>query len=255
MSGNRSRNMKLSKEDILGIAESVSSIIEGKIDERFDKIDERFDQLQVMMETYAKKADVDKVKCNIRVNHYNNDKLEQYTRRENIRIHNWKFNKEEALDKQVVGLLNHLARMHDKKTRDDDDDNIEEDLDNSIEPFRTSDISACHPMKTKAGSTKKPQVIVRFVSRAKVVEVYKIKKNLKLSKPLKGVFITDDLTLLRVKLRELVKNSTGVTQVFTKDGNIHCTYKESHVVISSPDDLFAIDVDVDLGALGLKDLV
>ncbi|WAR14228.1 hypothetical protein MAR_004333 [Mya arenaria] len=61
---------------------------------------------------------------------------------------------------------------------------------------------------------------------------------------LSDVLITDDLTPLRMKLRELVKSNLDTSKVFTKDGNVHCTYKDKHVVITSPDDLFHIGMDM-----------
>ena len=68
-----------------------------------------------------------------------------------------------------------------------------------------------------------------------------------------NVYITDDLTQLRLKLKSMVKNIEGVTKVFTRDGNIHCD--GSHFVISSADDLCDLWVDeISYEELGLSNL-
>ena len=68
-----------------------------------------------------------------------------------------------------------------------------------------------------------------------------------------NVYITDDLTQLRLKLKSVVKNIEGVTKLFTRDGNIHCDKGGSHFVISSPDDLFNLGVDeINYKDLGLS---
>jgi len=69
----------------------------------------------------------------------------------------------------------------------------------------------------------------------------------------KSVFISEDITQLRVKLRELVKSTEGVSGVYTRDGNIHCTRDGQHHVIGNPDDLFKLGVDPAMEALGLRE--
>ena len=57
---------------------------------------------------------------------------------------------------------------------------------------------------------------------------------------------------------EVVKNVEGAKKVFTRDGNIHCDFKGKHFIISSPDDLFHLGIDVDenlMEELGLKDFL
>ena len=71
-----------------------------------------------------------------------------------------------------------------------------------------------------------------------------------------NVYITDDLTQLRLKLKSMVKNIDGVTKMFTRDGNIHCDNGGSYFVISSPDDLFNLGVDeINYEELGLSNVV
>jgi hypothetical protein len=52
--------------------------------------------------------------------------------------------------------------------------------------FCAADISTCHQIKTSNG---KPQIIVRFLSRSKVYEVFKHKRFMKKTVEFKNVFI------------------------------------------------------------------
>ncbi|MEW8544340.1 MAG: hypothetical protein AB2693_12470 [Candidatus Thiodiazotropha sp.] len=205
------------------------------------------------VESYSvQKPDFEKAKATIRVNKYENDRLEQYTRRENIRIHNLPVVEGKSLLSNVVDTLNDMFSY-----------GAEEDP-----PFQVDekDISTCHRVNRRqeasgdddeSGASRK-QTIVRFVSRRVVANVYKFKKNLREMDKYKNrnVYITDDLTQLRLKLKSVVKDIEGVTKVFSKDGNIHCDKGGSHFVISSPDDLFNLGVDsINYEELGLPNLV
>lgn len=204
------------------------------------------------VESYSvQKPDFEKAKANIRVNKYETDRLEQYTRRENIRIHNLPVVDGKSLLSNVVDTLNDMFSY-----------GAEGDP-----PFRVEerDISTCHRINRKqeltgddddAGANRK-QTIVRFVSRRVVANVYKYKKNLKemVKYNSDNVYITDDLTQQRLKLKAVVKDIDGVSKVFTKDGNIHCDKGGSHFIITSPDDLFNLGVDsINYEELGLPNL-
>jgi len=79
-----------------------------------------------------------------------------------------------------------------------------------------------------------------------------------------------------MKLFDTEKKDGATSNEYTRDGIIHCTFKDKHVLVSldylpltlrsilgrepdyvlvsSPDDLFQLEINVDLEALGLKDL-
>ena len=134
-------------------------------------------------------------------------------------------------------------------------------------PFQVDekDISTCQRIYRKqklngdedeAGANRK-QTIVRFVSRCVVANLYKYKKDLKEMVKYKSdnVYITDDLTQLRIKLKFVVKGIDGMSKVLTKDGHIHCDKGGSHFVITSPGDLFNLGVDsINYEELGLPNL-
>ena len=180
-------------------------------------------------------------KSNIRLNKYETDRLEQYTRRENVRIFNYAGVADESLEQSVVTLLNDMVAV------------------DSDERFKVDDISVCHRLgKKQEGSVDTRPIIVRFVSRQKVQLVFRSKKNLKTLDKYKGgdrrksVFITEDLTQLRLKLRDIVKNHTGVTGVYTREGIIYGTLNGRKFTVSNPDDLFKIGIDVELKDLNLE---
>jgi len=59
---------------------------------------------------------------------------------------------------------------------------------------------------------------------------------------------------LRVKMKDYVKSIEGVTNVFTTDGNIHCTKDNRHIVINNPDDLFKVITQPDWKTLNFNGL-
>lgn len=238
----------LSLDDIENIADAV----EKRLEDRFAKLDDAISKCVLS-------CNFEKTKSAVRVNCYEIDKLNQYTRRENLRIHGFQLVPGQKLSVNVVALFNHLARMDCKaKSVSNAATNItvdlEEGLDESLSVFCTDDISICHPVNPRAGSGK-PQHIVRFVSRNKLMQVFAVKKYLSSSKRYQGIYITDDLTPLRMKLKEEIKKNKDVMNVYTRDGNIHCTYKGKHVIVTTPDDLFKLDMEADLEKLGLSKFV
>ena len=148
MSGKKGN--KLSKEEISVLADSV-----------YDLLSERFDKLQASIEKCASEEIINRIKTNVRTGKYELDRLEQYTRRENIRIHNFKYNESLPLLPQTLELFNKLKTLG----------QLESD---ETFTFTVDDInSACHPTKSKK------QIIVRFVSRAKLHKLFSLKKHLK----------------------------------------------------------------------------
>ena len=177
----------------------------------------------------------------VRVLTFENDKLQQYSRRENVRIFGIPVDAAET------------AEMTEKKTL--------EVLNKTGVSVTQEDISACHRLG-KASNGSRP-VIVRFVSRRKRTEIMRKKKVLREKN--NKIFINDDLTPLRAKLLAYIKNLQITEKVWTVDGKIRCTrrtvpgYHQSDnskpVVIESPDDLFLLGVDsVDWAKLGLQHL-
>ncbi|WAQ95789.1 hypothetical protein MAR_028479, partial [Mya arenaria] len=211
-----------------------------------------------MIDECAKSSDLTKAKSNILVNVYKIDNNDQYQKRENIRIGN--FMPSGDLVDEVVNLLNHMVGLKEKTAGLQPGENNEAvqssqslfnsqadlSLNKSLDtgspsvdgPFSRVDISDCHFTNPKSG--KKKQVIVRFVSRMSVRTVYRHKRKLRDS-PIpayKSVFITDDITPLRLRMKNVVSQIPGVEKTFFRDGNVHCIFKKKHFKLSSPDDIF-----------------
>jgi hypothetical protein len=82
--------------------------------------------------------------------------------------------------------------------------------------------------------------------------LFSVKKLLSISKTYKGVFISDDLTPLRLRLKDYIKESGKVSKLYTRDGIIHCVSENKDELISSPDELFKIELPIDFRKLGLE---
>jgi len=137
---------------------------------------------------------------------------------------------------EVLSLLNELLNMAD-----------------IAKPITEKDVSACHRVGKKTDG-KIRQVSVRFVSRQHVHDVFKVKKKLSDIDRYENLFITDDLTQLRLKLRAVLKGTPGVTGVHSVNGSLHCTKDNKQFTVSNPDDLHVLGIDVDLKKLGLESL-
>lgn len=217
------------REEVDAIAEAVRDMLKPD-----------FEQLSSLIEGCVKREEFSKVKCNVLKNYYENDSLKQYMKRENLRIGN--FEPEGDLLTSVVNLFNHMASL--VPVVDESQagpSHVPQNLvvNPDAEPIVSkSDISACHWTNPRQGGKK--QIIVRFVSRQAIRRIYSHKRKLR-SSPIqmyRPVYICDDVTPLRVKLKSVVSDIPGVEKCFIKDGNVHCTYKKEHKVLSSPDDIF-----------------
>jgi hypothetical protein len=111
---------------------------------------------------------------------------------------------------------------------------------------------ACH--RVGDPEKKKPRtLIVRFVSTDLKFKFFTNKKKLQDCPELKKVYINEDLTVLRLKLLQYVKNIDNVKSAVTRKGKIHCVMKNGKkMTVDNPDDLFHLGVtDIDYGELGL----
>jgi len=57
-----------------------------------------------------------------------------------------------------------------------------------------------------------------------------------------------------MRLFDIARKHQGVTNTHTREGIVHCNYKDKHVIVSSPDDFFKLDIEVSLTHLGLSHL-
>ena len=169
--------------------------------------------------------------ANLRRLTFDNDRLEQYTRRENVRIFGVEQERgetPETVERKAVQLM--------RETGAD---------------ITSADIEACHRVgRPKNGSRP---IIVRFANRKKRTELMKMKRNLKGKDSCKGKFISDDLTRQRLRLFHYVKDLDCVEKVWTIDGKIFCLKRQvtglpnneqpKPFVLENPDDLFDLGLN------------
>lgn len=174
---------------------------------------------------------------------YDNDRLEQYTRRESARI---------------FGI-----RQQAGETAEDVETKTLKVIRDAGVEVKPEDIAAVHRAgRSKDGSRP---ILVKFVSRRKRRELMIKKKALKNVQGYERVFIGDDLTPLRARLLGYVKKLPNVEKAWVVEGRIHAQRRfptglppedrPRPVTIESPDDLFKLGVSsVDYAALGLPHL-
>ena len=170
-----------------------------------------------------------KMQSAIRKNTYDLDKLQQYGRRENLRLHG-------IAEEEGENLKDIIAK-------------IGQALDVEI---KSTDINVVHRSGPKGARPR--QVICRFLSRDYKVALLKNKKKLKENESFKGVYMYEDLTPLRARLLRVAKDLPNVKSAFTREGVIHCYLQNgSHMIVESPDDLFRLGLDdINLEELGLQ---
>lgn len=168
------------------------------------------------------------------VNKYDSDTLEQYTRRDNIRITGVEEEgdeTEEVLEAKIIELANDMGVV-----------------------LKTDDISIAHRLGKPQGKNR--PVIVRLCHRKKRNEMLRKKKELKSKQ--KKVFVNEDLTFLRATLFKIAREQENVKNATTKDGRILAWLngKDRPEVITTPEDLFKLGIhSVDWKRLKLDHIV
>ena len=149
------------------------------------------------------------------LNKFENDKLEKYSRRDNLRISGLAEEADET-DEVLEAKVIELA----------------EDIGVKLKP---EEISVAHRLgKPRDGGRP---LIVRFCQRKKRDEMMINKKKLKGRQ--RKVYINEDLTSLRATLMSMVKEQESVKNVSTRNGSILAwlTNGGRPVVVNTPDDL------------------
>lgn len=172
---------------------------------------------------------------------YENDKLQQYSRRESVRVFGVSQSDSESAE-EVERKVTHVFKEAGVEVKPDD-------------------IAAVH--RVGKGNKGPRPILVKFVSRRKRNEVMAKKKSLQSKDNFKRVFINDDVTPLRARLLGYVKRLEKVEKAWTFEGKIYCSLKSQSggerqrpVAVETPDDLFKLGVTgVDYAALGLTHLI
>ena len=109
------------------------------------------------------------------------------------------------------------------------------------------DLSTCHRLVAPSTAGKARPIIARFTRRDAKTAVMKKKKELRKRDDLKDVFIADDLTRLRSRLVQAMKQDVNIVRVWTIDGKVHYIMKrggrEEKKALDSIDDLVHLGWD------------
>lgn len=199
---------------------------------------------EVVKENLALKTEINELRTKVNVANFNNDSVEQYTRRENIRLHDVPESDTET-DNDVLKAIIDRANYALSKSPFFKDTTVQ-----------ASDIQRAHRVGEKKqqapGSNTPPKprkIICRFKSWSLRQKVIKSKKALKGSPTYNGSFITEDLTQYKSKLLWYMKNHCDgkFIKCHTRNGEIHAQLKDNEDgkwhIIKSPDDLFKHGVD------------
>ena len=177
--------------------------------------------MRVVMENIKQPVEVQPTPPNlqkdVQLNRFQVDKLEQYTRRENIKLYGIPEEEKEDTSELVLNVAKEIGVQ-----------------------LQREDISVSHrvPAPKKAGKPR--PIIAKLVRREKKVEVMRAKKLLKEKKDVE-IYITEDLTKFRVKLVRELRLDDAIKKVWTVDGKVTCLMTDgTRKVIDTPDDLFNI---------------
>ena len=188
------------------------------------------------------------LRAKINATNYHADSLEQYTRRENIKLVDEE-EKENETDEDIINTIVDRANYALSKS--------EYYKDTKVHP---SDIQRAHRVGKKKeqspGSNTPPKprkIICRFKSWSLRQKVIKSKKALKGHPTYGNSFITEDLTQYRSKLLWYIKKKCDgrFVNCHTRNGDIYVQLKEAQSQnddwhkIKSPEDLFKFNIDVD----------
>ena len=164
----------------------------------------------------------DSLKTSNRILQFEIDRLEQYSRRETVRISGLGEVEREDTEVEVMKLFEATGCE-----------------------IKKEEISAVHRNGRK-GEKPRP-ILVKFTSRRSKASLMMKRRALKDKEQYKGVYINDDLTPMRAKLLRKCKNIDLVESCrTTHDGRIRCQLKQAPghqgpakvVMIETPDDLF-----------------
>jgi hypothetical protein len=135
----------------------------------------------------------------VRKNEYASDALDQYSRRENVRITGIPEGEgtEENLVDKIIQVASSMGVVID-----------------------VSSFNDVHRLGVKRPGQNR-QIIVRFMNRTLKIKFLSGRKNLK-NTDYKNVFINEDLTKLRFKLFQMVRKCEEVKSASTRDGKIIC---------------------------------
>uniref|UniRef100_A0A8D9E972 Zinc finger DNA binding protein n=1 Tax=Cacopsylla melanoneura TaxID=428564 RepID=A0A8D9E972_9HEMI len=174
------------------ITDSLTTVF----DIRFNKLKAEFDRqfAELNQKLTEERKEKDGIKRELEQVKERNNKLEQYTRRNNLRIFGLKEENKEDVEIKVLKVLNEKLNI----------------------PINKDDIEACHRTGRLDNAKGGRNIIVRFVSRKVRDNVFRNKRLLKDTR----IFINEDLTEANLKLFKMCSEKFGKLNTYTWYGNI-----------------------------------
>ena len=203
----------------------IANIVKAAVASSTEQILKKMDETSKEMKSETMRT-VDQVKKEVQAQKFELDRLEQYGRRDNVKIFGIPFQEDENTNQVIMDLA--------------------ADIGVDISP---SDISVSHRLPSSRNDRPKP-ILVKFVRRDTKTSFMKKKKELRQNENRKDVYVEEDLTPLRFKmLKELKRDSDNIKRVWALDGKINCVIQDGQhevkKVISSPSDLVKVGWSVE----------
>lgn len=168
-----------SKPFVNRIVDTICNAISKQFEDRIKALEAKVDLLSEKLDGARKEALLA------------NEKLEQYSRRNTLRIFGLPVrHKDEDTDKVIVELFNEKLGV----------------------PVTAADIDCCHRLHSKDNA--RSPILVKFCRRSVKNRVYYSKKKLKGTK----IVIFEDLTKMRTELLKRARETYGMNNVWTSEG-------------------------------------
>ena len=202
---------------------TVTSAVTAAVSAAFRHLKDEIQGIEIVKEELkAVKEELRAAKTNMQINRFEIDRLEQYSRRDSVR---------------VCGIAE-----TDNENTNDIVVRVAKDMGVVISP---NDISVSHrvggPRRGRTSDKPRP-ILAKFVRREFKSQIMYRKKNLREVEAYRNVYVQEDLTKARSKLVFELKRASDVKRVWTVNGRIVCLIDinghEAKKVVETPDDLF-----------------
>lgn len=215
------KNINTSKDQHKQVDVKLERILHESFEIRKENLALRKKVISLEKEVEGLSDEVSRLEKRLKEEKENRNTLEQYTRKENIKISNLQGDKEnetaEETEKLVLNLLHKELQLT---------------------SIKSDDISIAHRIGPFRKQQNRP-VIVKFVSRKTKTLIMKNKKNLRNKHS--QVFINEDLTKLNFQRLGEIKRHAGVLSGWSYQGKLYCKLISLQVIAIEDGDIGKID--------------
>ena len=193
----------------------------------FKQMRGEFEAVEEMKKEAVKvNEELTRLRARVQIQHFAQDRLEQYSRRESVRIY--------GIPESTEG----------EATREDTNEIVLKIATKIGANITSQYVSVIHRIGRRVRGNKPRPIIAKFVRRDCKSDMMRCKKKMRQMTEFQGVYINDDLTALRSMLDYELKRDGAVKKVWSIDGRIFCVQEENgqevRKVVESPEDLFGV---------------